>query len=50
MYVKRGGILAVMSSAVSPVVHILSNEHSVSRNKATIALLLLKPCVALCIP
>jgi hypothetical protein len=38
-----GGILAVMSSAISPVALNLSSELSLSRNKAT--LLLLKPCV-----
>jgi hypothetical protein len=44
-YMNGGGILAAMSLAISPVVQTLSNVHSISRNKVTVALLLLKSCV-----
>jgi hypothetical protein len=37
--------LAVISLAISPVVHTLSNARSISKNKVTVAFLLLKPCV-----
>lgn len=36
--------MAIRSLAISPVIQTLSNAHSISRNNAVVALLLVKPC------